>query len=55
MLLCVLVFGSSGCASNEVSTQSTTPKTPVPGEDVAGGAGLTPQAGPGGAAANVHF
>ncbi|HEY2124739.1 MAG TPA: hypothetical protein VGG94_04670 [Chthoniobacterales bacterium] len=56
LLLCGLGLCLSGCASTEDgSTQSTAPKTSVPGEDVSGGAGLTPQAGPGGAGANVHF
>ena len=56
MWVSVLVFGMSGCASkDEVSTQSTAPRTSVPGEDVTGGVGLAPSAGPGGAAANVRF
>jgi hypothetical protein len=54
---CVFVLGMSGCASKdeEVTGSSTAPKTSVPGEDVTGGGGMTPSAGPGGAAANVHF
>jgi hypothetical protein len=55
-LMCGLALCLSGCAStDEASTQPTTPRTSVPGEDVTGGAGLSPQAGPGGAGANVHF